>query len=450
MRILIADKGIGLEIWEKIFSSLYADCGIDEVEIDCVETTEEVLTHAKAGTADWIFIILNNTICTWGESLRSLAHCPEAEILEFLKEVISLSKKPLICASGSDDPKYKTLSYRAEARYYFELKDAGDLVWNIVRAITLPEGFYVPGQSPEEANDRSTTDWYRFSAEAGDPVAQGIAGARIESGVGYTDDRTEARRLFKSSIEEINKRAEVNSFDGDFLETTDSVSLKEELVDWYKSMADANQTEACAILGALYYNGHLVSKNERLAERYLMAAAERENPIAQNLLGLLLVKSDDRDTEAGMKWLRKAAGQGFGLAYYNLWIFLSENLADPEPGEIDTQYLVNAAELGIASAQLTLGTCFRHGLGVEEDFDASLLWYTLAARNGQPEGLASVAISTFIGRGCPKDRARGYALICLAVECGDLRSAGLPDRMRIDMSDGEVEEGEQLLVQLKS
>jgi TPR repeat protein len=65
-------------------------------------------------------------------------------------------------------------------------------------------------------------------------------------------------------------------------------------------------------LGALYFEGRVVPKDDVEAVKWFRKAAEQGNAIAQCDLGLCYFKGDGvpRDRVEALKWLRKSAEQG--------------------------------------------------------------------------------------------------------------------------------------------
>ncbi|MBO4369113.1 MAG: sel1 repeat family protein, partial [Desulfovibrio sp.] len=58
---------------------------------------------------------------------------------------------------------------------------------------------------------------------------------------------------------------------------------------------------------------------------------------------------------------------------------------------------------GNATAQVLVGRCFESGLGVEQDLETAVKWYSLAAEQGDPQGLLCLAYCYENGIGVEKD-----------------------------------------------
>ncbi len=83
-----------------------------------------------------------------------------------------------------------------------------------------------------------------------------------------------------------------------------------------------------------------------------------------------------------VKWYRKAAEQGFGVAQMELgWRYEDGRGVAKDDAEAVKWYR-KAAEQGVAVAQLYLGLMYAKGQGVLEDRVTALVWWSIAAANG--------------------------------------------------------------------
>lgn len=119
-----------------------------------------------------------------------------------------------------------------------------------------------------------------------------------------------------------------------------------------RARAEKGDSDAQYLLGFLYATGEGLPRDTDRARKWLMEAAEKGDPRAQNFLGLLVdptwsapdrgLKSDTpsapRDTprkaaEDAAAWYRRAAAQGFTAAQHNLEVLKSKKLiaADAPP-----------------------------------------------------------------------------------------------------------------------
>jgi TPR repeat protein len=84
--------------------------------------------------------------------------------------------------------------------------------------------------------------------------------------------------------------------------------------DWYRCAADAGSPDAMLALGIMHSEGRGVLQSEALALQWYTRAAQAGLSAAQFNLGYLLIhaESDEvqRDRQAGMSWIEKAARGG--------------------------------------------------------------------------------------------------------------------------------------------
>ncbi|GLQ07287.1 tetratricopeptide repeat protein [Sneathiella chinensis] len=111
--------------------------------------------------------------------------------------------------------------------------------------------------------------------------------------------------------------------------------------------------------------------------------AEAGDPEAQFNLSVLLERGRgvDRDLEAALSWLGKAASGGYPPALHNMALGLLEQ----GEGEAAVNLLRQADEKGFAASQYTLGKMYEYGLGVDEAPDQALFHILKAAAGGYPK-----------------------------------------------------------------
>ena len=97
-------------------------------------------------------------------------------------------------------------------------------------------------------------------------------------------------------------------------------------------------------LGAMYFNGHGVSQNYKLAFMWYTAAAEQGYAVAQYNLGGMYRRG--KNYEQAVKWYAAAAEQE------------------------------------VESAQFNLGLMYSEGIGVIQEYKKAVKWYTAAALQG--------------------------------------------------------------------
>ena len=109
-------------------------------------------------------------------------------------------------------------------------------------------------------------------------------------------------------------------------------------------IAEKGLAEAQYRLAIMYQNGLGVVRNELLATKWMIAAANQGYPMAQHGLGFMYMEGDcvARNGAKAVSWFKKAAEQG------------------------------------MAGSQTTLAMMYETGNGVEQDMEEARKWYRLA------------------------------------------------------------------------
>ena len=96
------------------------------------------------------------------------------------------------------------------------------------------------------------------------------------------------------------------------------------------------------------------------------------------------------DIETAIRWYRRAAGLGHGLAQHNLGNVYFEGRGVPQNDSLAVHWWTMAAEGGDAIPQLRLGTMYEQGRGVARDLVEARRWYGLAAKRGNDDARAAL------------------------------------------------------------
>lgn len=157
-------------------------------------------------------------------------------------------------------------------------------------------------------------------------------------------------------------------------------------IHWY-AQSETNPMSAF-ILGTYIAEGNGIRKNLQKANDYLQFAASKNFAPASFNLGVL----KKQEGKEFLPDIEKAAALGLSRA--------GLELADYYTSRDSTQAQLNQARLlyeqfakqGLQSAQIKLGYLYEQGLGVTQDYNQALTWYTLAAQQKQNHGRAQFLI----------------------------------------------------------
>jgi TPR repeat protein len=149
----------------------------------------------------------------------------------------------------------------------------------------------------------------------------------------------------------------------------------------------------------LYFEGHQVARDERLALHWFSRAAQGGNAFAQAWFGDIFIRGQGVpvDRDAALLWYERAARQGHAGATLMLARLLLQHARDPassnqaydEARASDearaAQLLQSAADAGHPAAMTALASLYESGRGVGVDLATALTLYRRALAAGDPE-----------------------------------------------------------------
>ena len=136
----------------------------------------------------------------------------------------------------------------------------------------------------------------------------------------------------------------------------------------------------------IYQNGleHYDKQNYAEAVKWIRKAAEQGFAAAQNNLGECYYYGQGvtKDYYEAVKWYRKAAEQGYATAQCNLGYCYDKGQGVTQDYYEAVKWYRKAAEQGHARAQNNLGACYEDGQGVTKNITEAVKWYRKAAEQG--------------------------------------------------------------------
>lgn len=181
-------------------------------------------------------------------------------------------------------------------------------------------------------------------------------------------------------------------------ESQDSINLA---LPHITRLANKNYSSAEALLGAFYYKGISLSKDNKKAIEWLTKASLSGNTDAQEGLAYAHAEIDGitlnrTNKEAALKYVfnfhQKEADTGKLAAIvvlgrmYEMGKGVDKNLRK--------SYELNkvAAEKGHRLAQYRLGRAYKYGFGTIEDYERAFQWYSKAADQGSTNAMSSLSL----------------------------------------------------------
>ena len=105
------------------------------------------------------------------------------------------------------------------------------------------------------------------------------------------------------------------------------------------------------------------------------------------------------DHVEAVKWVRKAAEQGFARAQYDLGFMYEFGTGVERSNEKAAEWYLKAAEQGYARAQFWLGYMYEYGTGVEQSYEKAAEWVQKAADQGYADAQYNLGDMYRDGRG---------------------------------------------------
>lgn len=149
-----------------------------------------------------------------------------------------------------------------------------------------------------------------------------------------------------------------------------------------------------------------------------MAMSEPLNPMAHALYGRVLHRAKRYD-EARLQF-QEAADLGEASSQMSLGVIYENGNGVPRDYEKAVAWYRKAADQGNIIAQSNLGYMYRQGWGVDQDFDKARALFTKAAEQGYPRAYTQLADMAILGLGEPHDDSKAVTLLLKAAEAGDL------------------------------
>ena len=250
--------------------------------------------------------------------------------------------------------------------------------------------------------------FYRQAADLGDPEAQIRLAFCYDEGNGVDKDFQEAVKWYRKAAEQGSGIAQ-NCLGRCYLFGHGVDENSQEAVKWYRKAAEQGIVRAQYELGHMYFNGDKAHKDTKEAIKWYRKAAEHLDndyivsefdkqtfwtEFAQVELGHCYHKGEGvkKDFKEAVKWYRKAADNGNGLAEFCLGICykngwgVNKDLQQAEKLFCKSSYFaLNFVEDVDAEAKLCVGLCYKNGWGVDKDLKEAKSWFEKAAAQGSEE-----------------------------------------------------------------
>ena len=170
-----------------------------------------------------------------------------------------------------------------------------------------------------------------------------------------------------------------------------------------------------------YQTGRGVEKNQIEAVKWHRKAANQGIGLAQNFLGTYYLYGEGviKNEAEAVKWFRKAAQAGFVGGMHRLgYCYVTGTGMTKDEAEA-VKWFRKAADAGYAPAMGSLGDCYDDGTGVTSDEAEAVKWFRKAAQAGSVVGMYRLALCYANGTGVTKDEAEAVKWLRNAADAGD-------------------------------
>lgn len=161
-----------------------------------------------------------------------------------------------------------------------------------------------------------------------------------------------------------------------------------EAMKWYLLAAKQGDPEVQHQVGANYFHGRGVEADQQKAATWWGLAADSGQADAQFDLALLYFRGGAKVPRDGAKaagLFQLAAEQGHGQAQYSLGVMHASGRGVEQDYDAALVWFKKAADQGVSKAQFNLGVFYENGYGVEKDPAMARQWYERAAAQGLPQ-----------------------------------------------------------------
>jgi TPR repeat protein/uncharacterized membrane protein YjgN (DUF898 family) len=239
---------------------------------------------------------------------------------------------------------------------------------------------YYSGEGVEK-DDAEAIRWYRKAAKQGDADGQVNLGVIYQRGEGVKKNYAEAVKWYRKAAEQGNARGQAALgnmyYSGEGVEKDDAEAVK-----WYRKAAEQGNARGQAGLGFMCSEGKGVIKDCATVPNECDRLAADPDDKGAVSKGVPYVKMD---AERALKACKEAVKRFPDNPRYKYQY--GRALLNVHKGEDGVKWIHKAAEQGYAHAQFMLGSMYFKGKGVQHDYAEAVRWYRKAAEQGNPDAL---------------------------------------------------------------
>jgi uncharacterized protein len=276
-------------------------------------------------------------------------------------------------------------------------------------------------------------------ADAGDPAAQLALGLAYQNGRGVQQSDPLAVEWYRKAAAAGNAEAQ-NDLGVMYMNGWGVEKNKAEAVRWYHLAVKQKNAHAMFNRGAAYYNGDGTGIDDARAYAWFLLAEDNSSESAKNAVqraekelgptilsvGIndvaeMFFKGDElnRDPKEGVRWLRKAAGNGDVRSQLVLAGTLMDGIFLPPDFVEAREWCEAALKQKSATAAFCLGDIYRKGLGTPRDPTRALTLLRQAADSGDRHAMVEAADMLASGEAGKIDRQESFVYLIRATLGGE-------------------------------
>lgn len=187
-------------------------------------------------------------------------------------------------------------------------------------------------------------------------------------------------------------------------------------------LANKNFFPAYRDIGKVYFDGVCVTRNYSTAFKWFEKAARETFVIALNDLAICYFEGYGcvKDHAKGRRLLEECAQEGYGMAIYNIGIgYLKGIYGYPKDAYTAFSYFKQASSQFHNMAEYNLGLMYLSGTGCTKDIEMAIKYFRDASGTGHNKAAVKLGDIYYYGEGTPKDTGKAYAFYLMAAENGD-------------------------------
>ena len=150
------------------------------------------------------------------------------------------------------------------------------------------------------------------------------------------------------------------------------------------------------------------------------------------------------DYNTSLNELRTLAEEGNKVAQYNLGTMYRKGKGLPQDYKMAVKWYTLSAYQGNAAAQYNLGIMYSFGLGVVPDYKTAFKWYNLASEQGEVLAQYNLARLYFLGNGVKTNMIYSLMWVNLASSNGFEMAGNLREVLIEMMNPSQIQEAQRL------